>query len=167
MTSRLNSYIDEQDELDSVLLVKRWQKKVAAYLHSVGADDIARKFEGCMNAEYMNEMYEDEIDHWDILSEQIGLLSGYVDKQATQKSANTLQPDSVKGSTLSKRSKTTYLNIIGALLEVSTGTFKDETFSSETQLRDFLSDKFKGFRGVTGRTLAEKFAAAKKSIGDE
>lgn len=141
-------------------------KKVAGYLNGIDADEIAKKFEGCMNAEYMNEMHDDEIEHWEILSEQVGLISGYLDRQAVQESPNTLQPNSAKKTTLDKRPETTYLNIIGALLEVTTGNFKDETFSSETQLRDFLSDKFKGFRGVTGRTLAEKFAAAKKSLDD-
>lgn len=71
------------------------------------------------------------------------------------------------GSEIDPRSEKTYLNIIGALLEVLTGTFKDECFSSETQLREFISEKFDGFRGVAARTLADKFALAKKAINDE
>ena len=65
------------------------------------------------------------------------------------------------------RSERTYLNIIGAFLEVVTGTFKGVTFSSETQLRDFMAEKFDGFRGVATRTLADKFALAKKAINGE
>jgi hypothetical protein len=65
------------------------------------------------------------------------------------------------------RSEKTYLNIIGALLEVVTGSFKDKTFSSETQLREFIAEKFDGLRGVAARTLADKFALAKKAINED
>lgn len=65
------------------------------------------------------------------------------------------------------RSKRTYLNIIGALLEVVTGTFKEETFYSETQLRDFIAEKFDDLRGVRPRTTAEIFAEAKRSLNDD
>ena len=75
--------------------------------------------------------------------------------------------ESAKVKHLESRSERTYLNIIGALLEVVTGRFKDETFSSETQLREFIAEKFEGFRGTSSRTLAEKFALAKKAINDE
>ena len=68
---------------------------------------------------------------------------------------------------LEPRSERTYLNIIGALLEFVTGTFKDEKFSSETQLRDFIEEKFDDLRGVKARTLAEKFALAKKALKGE
>ena len=44
---------------------------------------------------------------------------------------------------------------------------KDETFSSETQLRDFISEKFDDLRGVRPRTLADKFALAKKALKGE
>ena len=69
---------------------------------------------------------------------------------------------------MDSRSETTYLNIIGAMLE--TFIHKDHgnvDFSSETKLREFLSIKYSGFKGLTERTLAEKFAAAKKTIREE
>lgn len=69
--------------------------------------------------------------------------------------------------TLGFRAERTYLNIIGAFLEIVTGNFKDKSFSSETQLRDFISEKFEGFHGVSARTLADKFALAKKAINGE
>lgn len=75
--------------------------------------------------------------------------------------------ESGKNMPLEPRSERTYLNIIGALLEFVTGTFKDEKFSSETQLRDFIEEKFDDLRGVKARTLAEKFALAKKALKGE
>jgi hypothetical protein len=68
---------------------------------------------------------------------------------------------------LDLRSERTYLNIIGALLECVTGTFKDEQFSSEAQLRGFIDEKFDDLRGVRSRTLAEKFSLAKKALKGE
>lgn len=65
---------------------------------------------------------------------------------------------------LDPRAEKTYLNIVGALLECITGPYNDRTFPSETKLREFISTKYDGLYGVKERTLAEKFAAAKKSI---
>ena len=70
-------------------------------------------------------------------------------------------------TTLDERAETTYLNIIGALLECVTGQFKDQEFSSETALREFIDEKFDDLKGVRARTLAEKFALAKKALNDE
>lgn len=64
------------------------------------------------------------------------------------------------------RSERTYLNIIGALLEICTGRFKDEKFLNETELREFIVDQYRGFRGTSSRTLADKFASAKKVVND-
>jgi hypothetical protein len=77
------------------------------------------------------------------------------------------QQESGKKMRLEPRLERTYLNIIGALLEVVTGTFKDETFSSETQLREFIDEKFDDLRGVRSRTLAEKFSLAKKALSGD
>ncbi|MCK5244778.1 MAG: hypothetical protein KAJ90_05860 [Desulfobacterales bacterium] len=78
-----------------------------------------------------------------------------------------LREESEKKKPLDTQGERTYLNIIGVLLEVVTGTFKDEKFSSETKLRDFIEKKFDGFRGTKARTLAEKFALAKKALNGE
>ena len=77
------------------------------------------------------------------------------------------QQESAKVKQLEPRSERTYLNIIGALLEVVTGNYKDENFSSEAKLREFIAEKFDGFRGVSSRTLAEKFALAKTALSGE
>jgi hypothetical protein len=68
---------------------------------------------------------------------------------------------------LDPRAERTYLNIIGVLLECVTGIFKDEKFSSEAELRDFIAEKFDDLRGVAPRTLADKFALAKKALNGE
>ncbi len=68
---------------------------------------------------------------------------------------------------LDVRKERAYLNTIGALLECITGTFKDEKFHSETQLREFIAEKFDDLWGVSIRTTADKFALAKKAINGE
>jgi|GEM_PF-3048407 len=68
---------------------------------------------------------------------------------------------------LDHRKEKTYLNIIGALLECITGQFKDEVFTSETQLREFIDEKFDDLNGVRSRTLIEKFSQAKKALRGE
>ena len=70
----------------------------------------------------------------------------------------------IDNESLDPRAETTYLNIIGALLDCVTGEFKDEEFSSETKLRKFIDENYKGNPGLSSRTLAEKFASAKKSL---
>lgn len=78
------------------------------------------------------------------------------------------QADADKATSLDSRAETTYLNIIGAMLE--TFVHKDHgevNFPSEAKLREFLSEGYAGFKGLTERTLAEKFAAAKKAIREE
>ncbi|MDK9706384.1 MAG: hypothetical protein OEL83_04980 [Desulforhopalus sp.] len=64
-------------------------------------------------------------------------------------------------------SEKTYLNIIGAFLEITTGTFKGKSFKSETQLRDFIAEKFDDLRGLSPRNTADIFAAAKRAIKDD
>lgn len=68
---------------------------------------------------------------------------------------------------IDQRSEKTYLNVIAALLDCVTGQFNDRNFSSETKLREFLNEKYGDYYGISKRTLAEKFADAKKSLNDE
>jgi hypothetical protein len=68
---------------------------------------------------------------------------------------------------LSPRAETAYLNAIGALLSCLTGDFKDNVFSSEAELREFIAEKYDGYYGLKARTLAGKFSLAKKSLADE
>lgn len=78
------------------------------------------------------------------------------------------QANSNKGTPLDGRAETTYLNIIGAMLE--TFVHKDHgdvNFTSEAKLREFLSTQYARFKGLTERTLAEKFAAAKRALNED
>jgi len=68
---------------------------------------------------------------------------------------------------IGQRAEKTYLNIIGALLECITGQFKDQEFSSEAELKNFIDEKFDDLKGVRERTLSGKFALAKKALNDE
>jgi hypothetical protein len=78
------------------------------------------------------------------------------------------QDSSKKNISLDSRSETTYLNIIGAMLETFIHRSHGEVdFASEAKLRKFFSQKYAGFKGLTERTLAEKFSAAKKTIREE
>ncbi|MFC1814395.1 hypothetical protein ACFL0M_00325 [Thermodesulfobacteriota bacterium] len=78
------------------------------------------------------------------------------------------QDSSRKNVPLDSRSETTYLNIIGAMLETFVHRSHGEIdFPSEAKLREFFSQKYAGFKGLTERTLAEKFSAAKKAINEE
>ncbi|WP_319588067.1 hypothetical protein [uncultured Desulfobulbus sp.] len=65
------------------------------------------------------------------------------------------------------RAERTYLNIIGAMLEVLKGDHGKGKFTTETDLKDYLTQKYAGFSGISERTLSEKFALAKKSISEE
>lgn len=78
------------------------------------------------------------------------------------------QEDSKKNPSLNSRSETTYLNIIGAMLETFIHhNYGEVKFASEAKLREFFGKKYAGFKGLTERTLAEKFAAAKRAINED
>lgn len=65
------------------------------------------------------------------------------------------------------RSETTYLHIIGAMLETFVHKrYGELQFTSEAQLIEFLRTKFDGYRGLSSRTLADKFAAAKRALAE-
>ncbi len=69
---------------------------------------------------------------------------------------------------LSQRSETTYLNIIGALIEVmlsnSPGGRPHSVFQSQVAVIDSLLAHFPGTPGIAKRTLEEKFAEGKRSL---
>lgn len=106
-------------------------------------------------AQYLSTLFNEEVKNTDVL--QLAL-----DKHVT------LSVNFVNHTPLDSRAETTYLNIIGAMLEIFVHKDHDDVnFPSETKLREFLSERYAGFKGLTERTLAEKFAAAKKAIREE
>ena len=89
-----------------------------------------------------------------------------IQRESFEQWAKKIDSNNKPNLPLDARSETTYLHIIGAMLE----TFiqgKHADFSSEAKLREFFSHKYAGFKGLTERTLAEKFAAAKRAIREE
>lgn len=66
------------------------------------------------------------------------------------------------------RAETTYLNIIGALLELVRGKMPTggphSALDSQSEIIDALVTKYPGVQGIAERTLQAKFAAAKRSL---
>lgn len=86
-------------------------------------------------------------------------------------SSNAPSPALAKPATsvpLSKREESTYLNIIGALLEILTGgcpgVAKHQSIKNEAALIDLIADKYDGFDGLSKSTLQRKFPQSKRSI---
>jgi len=107
-------------------------------------------------------------DFSDPVLDLIGRRILVIHRESFEKWAKKIDQNNKPDLPIDIRSETTFLNIIGAMLE----TFIHKAhgnieFSSETKLREFLSKKYSGFKGVTERTLAEKFATAKKAIREE
>jgi len=121
--------------------------------------------------EYVNERKEKNPAD-DYYYPAAGLPQGsvlVVRTQALMELQERLKPsDSKKNTSLDSRSETTYLNIIGAMLETFIHrSHGDVDFPSEAKLREFFGKKYAGFKGLTERTLAEKFAAAKRAINED
>jgi hypothetical protein len=70
--------------------------------------------------------------------------------------------------TVSPRAETTYLNIIGALLDLlvdkESSSGKRVQFPSQAAVISALESRFPGKEGLSERTLQDKFAAAKRSL---
>lgn len=86
-----------------------------------------------------------------------------------------LEPDVKNEKYLSQKSETTYLHIIGALLDVVSRGIPDgersgsnigpaENFSSEGKLIQAVAGRYQGFSGMSERNLQKKFALAKKKL---
>jgi hypothetical protein len=72
------------------------------------------------------------------------------------------------GGALSQREETTYLNIIGALLDFMAGRHpngeKHPSFKNEAKLIETIESFYKGYAGLSRSNLQKKFSAAKRSI---
>ena len=100
----------------------------------------------------------------DPIQDLIGRNICMIHRESFERWANKIENSNKPDLPMSARSETTYLNIIGALLECVTGQFKDINFTSETMLREFIAEKFDDLRGLSPRTLGEKFSSAKKAL---
>ena len=129
-------------------------------------DEVERKTHSAINAESFRALQADR----DAMQRHLKSAKNSIEKMELEKyeaAAKVKQYEELLkhlDDEIDPRSERTYLNIIGAFLEIVTGTFKDEKFSSESQLREFIAEKFDDLRGVSSRTLADKFAMAKKAL---
>lgn len=132
-------------------------------------DEIERRTHSAINAESFRSLQVDK----DALDRQLKLAKETIQQMELEKyevAAKVKQyEERLKhlGDEINPRTERTYLNIIGALLDVTTGTFKDEKFTSETQLRDFIAEKFDDLRGVSVRNTADIFASAKRTLNED
>lgn len=73
-----------------------------------------------------------------------------------------------KMNTPGERAKTTYLNIIGAMLELMLGKSPagkpQSVFDSQAMIISAVLGHYEGKPGISARTLEQKFAAAKRSL---
>lgn len=86
-----------------------------------------------------------------------------------KKSYELLQSQLNSSSSLNPRSETTYLNIIAGLfqlmLEKSPSGHSYTLFNSQSAIISALLAHYEGKPGISLRTLEDKFAAAKRSLG--
>lgn len=75
--------------------------------------------------------------------------------------ANLYKQNENQSKEISGKSETSYLNIIGALLET---TLKGGQFKDQEALIEYLSSHYKGYAGLSERNIKGKFAAAKNSL---
>ena len=96
---------------------------------------------------------------WLAVAEDMGLVP---------KPEEVIDAPAIEDKPLSQKSETTYLNIIGVLLEYVSGSFpgveKHPSFKNETALIALIDEKFKGIGGLSASNLSRKFPKAKKSL---
>jgi hypothetical protein len=98
------------------------------------------------------------------LQDMVDKLAAVEQERATLKqySGESAKRDNLD-SPANERSKTSFLHLIGALLD--TIMDKDKVlFKTEEALRTHIAERYKGFPGCTFRTTAERFAEAKKLL---
>jgi hypothetical protein len=87
---------------------------------------------------------------------------------AMEKQIAALKVEIEKAGVPGQRSETTYLNIIGALLEVIEGSVpgfgKHPDYEGGTNLSVAIATHFQGFSGLSQSNLSRKFPEAKRSL---
>lgn len=90
------------------------------------------------------------------------------EKEGLERINQSLEAMVVKSGTPSERVEATYLNIIGAMLELmlskSPGGQPYSSFANQSAIISTLLAHHEGKPGIASRTLEEKFAAAKRSL---
>jgi hypothetical protein len=132
-------------------------------------DDIERKTHSAINAESFRVLQADR----GALAVRLEKAKGEFRKLRQEKDElarinQSLQAITEKMGTPGERAETTYLNIIGALLDLvlgkSPGGQSYSTFTSQAAIISALLAHHEGKAGISARTLEEKFAAAKRCL---
>lgn len=110
-------------------------------------------------------------DEYTALVVERDLLKARVNKglklyEEKQKEVAELKKQLAARTNPSVKAEENYLRIIAALLDCikQEGAFDGFNYESEAKLRDFISTKYDGYRGLSSRHLAQVFAEAKKLI---
>jgi len=150
--------------------LKKWMEKAfpnekPAFLF----DDIERSTHTAISADAYRSL---KAEH-DKLEKRLENTTSEYKKLRGEKDAIELERDSLKAmvekmGTPGERAESTYLNIIGAMLELilskSPGGQPYSTFVSQAAIISALLAHYEGKPGIAARTLEEKFAAAKRSL---
>ncbi|RUS67786.1 hypothetical protein CUZ56_00263 [Saezia sanguinis] len=98
------------------------------------------------------------------------LANNYLLKQSVHQQVETIQNLEEKNLSLKEnplvlkeRSESTYLSIIGAMLDILVSNIPAH-FTSQESIIDTLLTQYPGYPGLSERTLKSKFAAAKRKI---
>lgn len=132
-------------------------------------DEIERKTHAAINADTFRALQADR-DALAARLEKAQIESKKVrqEKDDLERINQSLQAMAEKMSTPGERAETTYLNIIGALLELVLGKSPSgksySVFSSQAAIISALLGHHEGKPGIASRTLEEKFAAAKRAL---
>jgi hypothetical protein len=119
--------------------------------------DEAFKFDGCWWSCDFDPPVVVDVEHLCILHEEMTRLERDVFSGNEEKASA-----SPAGEPISPRERTTYLNIIGAMLELLQ-TPRPGRVSDAAVIRE-LEENYKDKPGIRERTLQDKFAAAKRSL---
>lgn len=134
-------------------------------------DDVERQAHAAINADTFRALQADR----DALRTRVENAVEAFRKLKQEKDALELERDSLrsiadKSLTVGDRAETTYLNIIGGLLHLMTSKSAagraQSVFESQASIISALLAYHDGKPGISHRTLEDKFAAAKKSLGN-
>ncbi|WP_342030483.1 hypothetical protein [Pseudomonas syringae] len=91
--------------------------------------------------------------------------------QAAGVERETLRMLAENKKNLSDQSKTSFLNVIGALVDLILGSTeagrKHSIFESQASIVDSITSHHDGVKGLSKRSLDEKFAAGRRSLSQE
>lgn len=132
-------------------------------------DDLERSAHSAINADSFRALQADR----DALRAELDKAEAWANEILAQKAAleaecNALRLMAERGSEPAARAVTTYLNIIGAIVDVLLGKTPTgqpmSRFESQSAIIDSLLSHFPGKPGISRTTLEVKFAEARRSL---